>query len=140
MANTDSFFGVLKDKKNFKFIVIALAGILLLIISGLSSSQGGGTDAEVALEEYKVRLEGELSELCSAVEGAGKCRVMITFSDGERLEYKGSQLIGSSPPSVSGVTVLCRGAGSVKVRGEITEIVSALFDIGANRICVLKLS
>jgi hypothetical protein len=83
MAKPISFLGIISDKKNLKFLIIAAAGVLLLIISLF---MGGGDrsakSTDISLGEYKLRLEEELSGICSSVEGAGKCRVMITFSEG----------------------------------------------------------
>ena len=64
---------------------------------------------------------------------------MITFERGEERTYKGSQIIETKPPRVLGVSVLCEGGASDRVRAEITEMLCALFDIGANRVSVLPL-
>jgi len=91
------------------------------------------------VEEYKRTLEGELEELCTSVRGVGRCRVTVTFSEGESLQYKGSSLIGSTPPRVMGVTVVCEGADRDSVREAISECMCSLFDIRSNRVCVLKM-
>ena len=39
-------------------------------------------------------------------------------------------------PKVQGVAVLCEGGGDVRVAARITELVRALLDLSANRICV----
>ena len=126
-----------RDRKTLVTVVIGLAGILLILIS-----LGGGSDLESTpdgLEEYKSRLEAELEELCESIDGAGKCRVTVSFSEGERLEYKGSSLIGSEPPRVLGITVVCEGGDDSYIKNSISDCMTALFDIGSNRVCVLKL-
>ena len=85
-------------------------------------------------------VEEELADMCSSVSGVGRCKVTVTFERGEERVYKGSLLIESKPPKVLGVTVVCKGADSDLVRAEIVGMMSALFDIGANRIAVLKLN
>lgn len=127
----------MKDKKKIAVLLIGLFGFFLIALS-----LGTNTDKEqkeYTLEEYKAELEDELRELCESVEGAGKCRVTVTFSDGERFEYKGSNVIGSEPPRVLGVTVVCRGGDDPNIKNNISECMTALFDIGSNRVCVLKM-
>ena len=117
-----------------------IAGIVGVILILFSLGSGGETEsAPVGLEEYKVRLESELESLCESIDGAGKCRVTVTFSEGERLEYKGSSVVGSEPPRVLGITVVCEGGDNFYIRNSISDCMTALFDIGANRVCVLKL-
>ena len=128
-----------KNKKSIFFVMLLILGILLLAFSSSSDGYTENTDDD-GLEAYKARLEDELSELCSSVSGVGKCRVTVTFENGESRVYKGSSLIETKPPKVLGVTVVCKGADSDKVREEIVSMMSALFDIGTNRIAVLKLN
>lgn len=126
-----------RDKKTLVTVAIGLVGILLVLLS-----LGGGSDTEISkdgLEEYKSRLEAELEALCESIDGAGRCRVTVSFSEGERLEYKGSSLIGSEPPRVLGITVVCDGGDDSYIKNSISDCMTALFDIGSNRVCVLKL-
>ena len=130
----------LKDKKKLRTALLLCAlGVLLIAFSAATATGDRGGD-EVTLEEYKKDLESELSELCSSVRGVGKCRVMVTFERGEENTYKGSSLVESKPPRVMGVSIVCRGADSDEVRRELVDMLSALFDIGSNRISVLKLN
>ncbi len=126
-------------KKNWKLSLIVLVGIFLVVISSV-----GGTNTkqkeEITLDEYRTELEGRVGAMCSSVSGVGKCKVLITFERGEQSTYKGSALLEVKPPRVLGVTVVCRGAESDRVRADLTEMLSALFDIGANRIAILKLN
>ena len=129
-----------KNKKALGVVLLLLLGIFLLIFSSIDPSLSEGAESVDSLEEYKSRLEAELSELCSSVNGVGRCRVTVTFERGEERVYKGSTLIESKPPKVMGVTVVCKGADSDLVRAELVSMMSALFDIGSNRIAVLKLN
>ena len=140
----ESFFSrfksALKNKKRLRTAILLCAlGIMLIAFSAATSSGGESAGGET-LEEYKKTLEAELCELCTSVRGVGKCKVMVTFERGEENTYKGSTLIESKPPRVMGVSVVCRGADSDSVRRELTDMLSALFDIGSNRISVLKLN
>ncbi len=138
MNNLNSIINsFIKDKKKLTVLLIGLFGILLIALS-----LGANTEKEqkeYTLDEYKAELEDELQALCESVEGAGKCRVTVTFSDGERFEYKGSNVIGIEPPRVLGVTVVCRGGDNADIKKSISECMTALFDIGSNRVCVLKM-
>ena len=128
------------NKKQGKlFILLFAVGAAMLVLSfALPKTEGKTSD--ISLEEYKSNLEKQLSELCSDIEGAGKCKVMVSFSSGEVREYKSGVLISSSPPKIAGVTVLCKGGDKASVKSGICDVISALYGIGSNRICVLKLS
>ena len=63
-----------RDKKRLIMLLSLLLGVLLVLFS-LPSGEDKAESEVGTLEEYKARLESELSELCSSVEGAGKCRV-----------------------------------------------------------------
>lgn len=119
--------------------MLLLFGLFLILFSGGKR----GAEAEIegdSLSEYKASLESELSELCSRVKGVGKCYVTVSFERGEQNSYKGSALIESKPPRVLGVSIVCQGADSDIVKSELSDMMCALFDIGANRVSVLKLS
>jgi hypothetical protein len=132
-----SFFK--ENKRARLFLLLLIIGIGLMLISSLFGEEKEAPRAE-SLDEYRVRLESELADICSRVEGVGKCRVFVTFERGAQSSYKGSLLLESKPPRVLGVTVICRGADSDYVRGELVAMLTALFDIGTNRIAVLKLN
>lgn len=141
----NSFFKSLSSgkKKTLSVIIAGLAVILLLfsLFGGQSSEKNESSPKDaLTLEEYKAELEEKIAALCSSVSGVGKCKVFITFSKGEEKVYKGSNVIETKPPTVLGVSVICRGADSEEVKYEITRMLSALFNIGSNRIAVLKLN
>ena len=128
----------MRNKRMLLLLFLLLLGVIMLLFS--SQPAESETLESETLDEYKERLEKELGELCSSVSGVGACRVTVTFERGEEKIYKGSSLLESRPPKVMGVTVVCRGADSDKVRSEVIAMMTALFDIGSNRIAVLKLS
>lgn len=136
-----SFFAYLKEnKKTAKLLGFLLVGILLLLVAAPLFEKEETTVSEQTLTEYKKELEGEIAELCSSVEGVGRCRVKVTFERGAENSYKGSHLTESKPPKVMGIAVVCRGADSDAVRADVARMLSALFEIGSNRIAVLKLN
>ncbi len=124
-----------KGKKKIALILILVSlGLMLIAISSIDS--GGEADPS-DLSEYKEALEKRLEKLCSEVDGVGKCTVMVTFSRGEENTYKGSQLTETKPPQVLGVTVVCDGGDSAQVKARLSQMLCALFDIGANRVAIL---
>lgn len=126
---------ILKNKKKIITLLLIAVGLLVMLFS----LGGEGEKSSESLSDYKKQLEKEMEALCASVDGAGKCRVTVTFEEGERLEYKGSAVVGSAPPRVLGVTVVCEGGGSPEVRSDISRAMVALFDIGTNRVCVLEM-
>ena len=128
---------VLKKNKILSALVLVAVG-LMLIISIMPKGEGD-TSGEITLAEYKLKVEGELAELCSYVDGVGKCYVYVTFERGSENTYKSGNLIETRPPKVMGVSVVCRGAESARVKSELTELITSLFGIGANRVKILKL-
>ena len=136
----NTVFSLIKDKKLRLPLILLLFGLILIILPLMFSGNEGKSAEVKTLDEYKAGLEEELRDLCSDVEGVGKCRVFVTLERGEQSTYKGSVLIETKPPKVLGVTVICRGAESDRVKSQLVEMISALFDIGSNRVAVLKLN
>lgn len=131
----DRLLSFLKGKKKITLILILAAlGLMLVALSSVGTSEVAESGE---LAEYKEELEKRLEKLCSEVDGVGKCTVMVTFSRGEENTYKGSQLTESKPPRVLGVTVVCDGGDNSLVKARISQMLCALFDIGANRVAVL---
>lgn len=142
MKSDNSFKGFLKSRPGLWKIGLLLALGLMLLLFGMRGRSGTDSGAAVGddLSVYKANLERELAELCSSVEGVGRCRVTVSFSEGTHTDYKGSSVTSVVPPRPLAVTVVCDGADSVAVRGELTGMLSALLDVGTNRVSILKLS
>lgn len=104
-------------------VVVIFAAVLLL-------AAGGGGSGEVSESDA---LAAELEELLSSLSGVGSCRVMVTYRVTEGRYGTAAQ------KEVVSVAVVCRGADRVGVRRELTEMLSALFGIGANRIHIAKM-
>lgn len=144
-------------------LAAALGGLAMLLIllsellPGQSQTEPLGTAEPVqSAESYQTRLEQRLSELIVQIEGAGQTAVMITLESGEETIYALDTQSGQTQsqqthvllddgtaleqtvyfPAVCGVAVVCDGGGDVRVAARITELVSALLDVPANRICV----
>ena len=119
-------------------IFLVALGLFLILFSSFGEKED--SEEYTSLSEYKRQLEDELSEMCERVLGVGRCYVTLSFERGEQSTYKGSTLVETKPPKVLGVTVVCKGADSDYVKGQIVNMMSSLFDIGTNRIAVLKLN
>ena len=120
------------DKGKRGWLLLLALGVLLLIFGGRSTAgkaPGEETDAEAALCQ-------EVETLCSSVRGVGKCRVMLTFARGETREYRGTAVVSVTPPQVCAAVIVCEGGDSPAVQKELTDLLCAAFDIGANRVRV----
>ena len=141
MKSIDKALSYVKDnKKTVAIVALFVLGAILLLLSASGGEKSAEKESGDSLTEYKALLEEELAQLCSSVEGVGRCTVTVSFERGEEKLYKGSNLIETKPPRVMGITVVCRGADSDSVRANLTAMLSSLFDIGTNRVSVLKLN
>ncbi len=157
------------DEKRIKIaVLIGVCGMALIFLSSSFTTTKNEVKKSEAVDytEYTKSLENELEGLLSSIEGAGKCRVMITLEGGaesvyaEDSEIKTEEKSNSSKnefvlidggdseeallvreklPRVQGVTVVCSGGDNTYVKEKITEAVCALFNISANRVSVSKL-
>ena len=135
--------------------------MLLILFSELFSTSAkpaanAGSPAAVSETAYREQLETQLTELIEQLDGAGKTVVMVTLESGEETIYAVDTQSGQMQnqethvlledgfaleettylPAVCGVAVVCDGGGDVRVAARITELVRALLDLSANRICV----
>jgi len=116
------FFVFLKSflrGKRLAFAVLMLAAIAIAAVAGAR-----GEDKSDGLGDSAV--EKEITELCSRIDGVGECHVAVVFEDGNE-------------GRVYSVAVVCDGGDSVRVRAAVTELITSLFGIGANRVSVMKL-
>lgn len=146
--------------------VLLWVGILGLVLIGLTEIlPGRDTDSAVAAEvtesQVEQALEQRITELLSAVEGVGRCRVMVTLESGARSVYAADSAVTASgtseqvltvdtdtgpvgllltriQPTVKGVAVVCDGAGDPAVCQRVAVLVSTAFHISQRRVCVVK--
>ena len=110
---------------------------------------------------------GILTDVLSAMDGVGACEVMITLNETNenvyaqnssekteenKSEYESEYVIhsgenGDDPvlikqyfPQVKGVAVVCTGGDDIRVKENIVNSVTALFNISSNRISVSKIN
>lgn len=154
-------------RKNRRILVVLALGIVLLLAIPRSSKDGareGCAGSELA--EYSAHLEQRVGEVLSSVDGVGRCRVFVTFSDtgetvyaedldrtdsesGKASEQRSYVLLSSRSsglvlkvhsPSVRGVAVVCQGGDSARVKNDVTEIVCRTLGISADRVSVKKIN
>lgn len=150
------------------FIVIGVIGVALILLSELVPGQNT-KEKETNNNDYSSYvscMEERTEEILSSIEGAGKCKVMITISDtsesvyaknteesggdgnystaSEYVLYDGTD--GDTPmlvkqyfPKIQGIVVVCQGADDDIVRESIISSVSSLFDVPTNKITVSKI-
>jgi stage III sporulation protein AG len=78
-------------------------------------------------ETYPDSVQEQLAAILTRMEGVGKVRVMISFSDEKQL-------------AVSGVVVVAEGGDSPQVQTKIRDAVMSLFDVEAHKVIVVKMS
>lgn len=145
--------------------IVLIAGIALLLLPNKKDT----VNTLVSMPEQKEEKLDEtmLSELLESVEGAGKVKVMLSVSAGEKTIYQTNQnTSGSSeninsktetviisdsqrteaglinqinPPVYLGAIVVCQGGDIPSVKLAITQAVSKITGLGTDQICVLKM-
>ncbi len=116
---------------------VGVLGLVLLLFGSLGdgcNKKESTTESVTSHEQYRETLTREAEALCRRVKGAGEVYIVLTLETGEEHTYAGSHLSSTTPPLVGGVAVVASGAGSDAVRAELTELLCALFHIGANRV------
>lgn len=159
---------LMKDKKAFFIVLTGLTGILLIAFSELPFfSDSSEKEVEADFSFYDCReLQRETEKLLGSVEGAGKVSVLLTLESNEErvyatdteekserdssLQSKSQHIIVDASqgetglirkviyPRVRGVAVVCSGGDDPRVRSEISSLLSALFDLGSNRISIAR--
>lgn len=145
-------------------LLVLLLGIALMLLPE------GTEKAQPELTVTNARsptLQEQLSELLSAMEGAGRVQVLLTTKSGEKTIFQTESDTSSDershtsreqtvlvtdssrnqtglvtqtePPTYLGAVVLCQGAGSSSVRLAITQAVSNATGLGYDKITILKM-
>lgn len=113
------------------------------LISIISSIEGAGaTRVMVTLENSGEDIYLHDSDFGENADSSGKSSferkdeyVIIDSSSGEQ-----GIVVRRAEPRVRGVAVVCEGGGSDKVCAQITQVVTALFDISSARVSVTKMN
>lgn len=159
MIKKDGLWGFLRQRGRLGVcVVLGTLGLLLLLFSGTGekTAETAVTDDAAAaasmIAEYQADLEKELEHFCESAAGVSDAEVKISLSGGFRREYLTDKsgkpvTVGSgsseraleravSPPTVSGVGVVCRHGNDPQIQKTLTELLSAALGIPSNRIYV----
>ncbi len=153
------------DKKTVLILLMGIAGIILLIVSGFIPDKKEDDEAvkaqenTVTCEDYAEEIGVELESLISSIKGAGETKVMVTLECTDENEYlmqekkdevkyenevvvietgdgESTVLLKVTRPRIRGVAVVCRGGDSPGVRQSIIDTVTAVLDISAARVSI----
>lgn len=143
-------------------IGILVLGLLLMLIPGKENT-GQETKSESVPSAQVMTAEEQLAKILSAVKGAGKVEVLLSYASGERTIYqtdtnstaeadrsdtvivtdenrKETGLITQvDPPAFLGAIIVCQGADDPTVRLAIVDAVSKYTGLSVNKISVLKM-
>lgn len=112
--------------RHLEWILALLAAALLLAL--LSAGWNGETD------EQAMGMEARLERVLSAVEGAGRVRVLINEPEEVQAAF-----MNQTREKPAGVLVVAQGAGDIRVRMELSRAVQALLGVDAASVEILKM-
>ncbi len=154
--------------KKYRYLILVLViGLVLMTIPSKKNEQKAVIEQTVKPQAQYESIREELERLLSQIDGAGKVKVMLTVAAGEETVYQTNEDMrtgdetGSAshstvtvtdtdrnqtglvkqinPPVYLGAVIVCQGADKANVRLAITEAVSKITGLGADRISVLKM-
>lgn len=152
--------------KKYRYVAIVLiVGIILMLWPVSSKKEEVVYREEVAGSQQEDTTTEMLEAILSQIKGAGKVKVLLTYSAGERTVYHVNEKSTSTedsqsrdletalvtdgnrkeealvsqvlPPEYLGAVVVCQGAGDPSVRLAISEAVSRATGLGSDKISVL---
>ena len=154
---------ITQKKKTLLLVLLALLGVLLMLLSRCDENKAGEQVASEpsALDPalYAEQIEEKVEVLCNKIDGVSSAHAVVTLKGGYRAIYatdaqygssvnksetvligNGSSekalLIGYENPEIAGIGIVCSGGDDAYVRAEIISMISAAFDLGANKIFV----
>ncbi len=156
------------NKKNQLLILLLVGVLLVIIAipTGKKEDENAKETRETQnagqSQDYMEQMESKLETILKKVEGVGNVEVMITYkstterivekdtgsndaakeettvytngTDGEQSPYVKMERM----PQVEGVVVIAEGGGNAVVVKNITDAVSALFDVDTHKIKIMK--
>ncbi len=153
----NKFIELIKSSKLAGVVIVALVvGVMLVVMSDfkVEKSESAPTEKEqdFDFEKYESELEKKLANRLNALQGVSLCDVTLILESSFNAEYakdeSGDILICENdgvkapvikvtyPPSVKGVSVVCKGGGNAQTQMQISEMLSALLGVPKNKIWV----
>ena len=155
---------VWKLLEQYKYVLLVIAAGLVLLLWPTGERQAPPDRVDAAQDEFDLKeLEEKLSQTLSQVDGAGKVTVTLTMKSGMEqvlasdrtttVNERGSSveeetvlrstgsgeealLITRKYPVFQGALVVCEGGDDPAIRLTMTQAVSALTGLGADKITV----
>ena len=154
--------------KKYKYAaLIVLAGVVLMLLpTGRKSSVRQQTPVQNTVDSFSLEdTEKKMESILSQIDGVGRLRVMLTLSAGSQLQLASdTDLSGAAEgrsrqetvtlnrgsgyqevivtrqfyPVYRGAVIVCQGAENAAVRLAVTEAVSALTGLSADKITIVK--
>ena len=147
-------------------VIILLIGILLMLFPGNIFS--GQKEEQIPEKTKQIEsVQTQLENILSYIQGAGDVKVMLKELSGEETVYQTNEDVSISenstdtksdvitvtdqnrneqglirqvnPPKYLGVIIICQGGDDPTVRLAITDAVSKITGLGADKIAVLKM-
>lgn len=153
--------------QKYKFVIIIFLVGLVLMLFPVDLFTKKEIKESVEVVSQKESVQDQLEEILSYIKGAGKVKVMLKESVGEETVYQTNEDISVSdsstntksdvititdqnrneyglikqinPPQYLGAVILCQGGDDPSVRLAITDAVSKITGLGADKIAVLKM-
>lgn len=142
--------------------------VISCVLDSKENPEEGNVQETTGFSEsvYTAQLEDRLKEMISLINGAGRTKVIVTLecdyetvyardgslskddnSTDEDSEYiiidseetQSGLLLKTVTPKVRGVAVVCEGGDNPYVTNAVTQMLSAVLNIGVNRISVAKI-
>lgn len=157
--------GKLTGRYKYAFLVLLL-GIGLMCIP--TKKEGPIVDKQIQEDQPEQKnLDQQLSEILSRIDGAGEVKVLLSEAKGEQILYQSDTTVSQdtngsdtrsetilitdedrrqsglihqkNPPVYQGAIVIAQGAGVPAVKLALTEAVSRITGLGADKISVHKM-
>lgn len=153
--------------QKYKYVVLILmVGIVLMLFP--ADILGGKQEKQITESVIKTQsIQTELENILSYIQGAGNVKVMLKELSGAETIYQANEDVSVSdtstdkrinvitvtdqnrnekglikqvnPPKYLGAVILCQGGDDPAVRLAITDAVSKITGLGADKIAVLKM-
>ncbi len=153
--------------QKYKYTVFVLLLGLALMLIPVKKVEKGDIAQSPTVTDTSQTVQDQLEEILGHIYGAGSIRVMLKEKTGEETVYQTDQDTSVSdtasstkmkaitvtdsdrnqlglvrqinPPTYQGAIVLCQGADDPSVRLAVTDAVSKITGLGADKIAVLKM-
>ena len=121
--------------------VVILAGLVLLLLPAGGEKEETDAPPETAAVFDLEATERRLAEALSRIDGAGEVTVLLTVEPVVLARGSGLQetvTVQERGPGYQGALLVCAGGDDPQVRLRLTQAVSALTGLGADKIAISK--